>query len=173
MNQTNYRRAGFTLVEMIAATAVMAALTTSSFALVRTANDAWRRHRDDSQQRREAIAALQHVVRRVRQATQVTAISTAADTSGFLTLQMADGTNALWDHNSGTTQVLYGTTTANNLLAESIAQMNFVGLTANGLVQTTDPVKVHAVRCQVTYAMSRPTGPVNETVSCTAWLRAW
>jgi prepilin-type N-terminal cleavage/methylation domain-containing protein len=173
MKRISHRRAGFTLVEMIAATAVMAVLTTSSFALVRTANDAWRRHRDDSQQRREAIAALQHVVRRVRQATQVTAISTAADTSGFLTLQMADGTSALWDHNSGTAQVLYGTTTANNLLAESIAQMNFVGLTANGLVQTTDPVQIHAVRCQVTYAMSRPTGPVDEKVSCTAWLRAW
>jgi prepilin-type N-terminal cleavage/methylation domain-containing protein len=173
MNRTNRRRAGFTLVEMIAATAMLAVLTTSSFALVRTANDAWRRHRDDSQSRREAIAALQHVVRRVRQATQVTAISTAADDSGFLTLQMADGTSALWDHNSGTSQVLYGTTIADNLLAASVTQMNVIGLTANGLAQTTDPARIHAVRCQMTYALSRPTGPVNETVSCTAWLRAW
>jgi prepilin-type N-terminal cleavage/methylation domain-containing protein len=174
MNRTSrHPSAGFTLVEMIAATAMLAVLTTSSFALVRTANDAWRRHRDDSQSRREAIAALQHVVRRVRQATQVTAISTAADTSGFLTLQMADGTSALWDHVGGSSQVLYGTTTANNLLAENITQASFIGLTASGLAQTTDPAKIHAVRCQVTYAMSRPTGPVNETVSCTAWLRAW
>jgi hypothetical protein len=79
----------------------------------------------------------------------------------------------LWDHNSGTGQVLFGTTTASNLLAESIAQMNVVGLTANGLAQTTDPAKIHAVRCHLTYALSRPTGPINETVSCTAWLRAW
>src|SRR5215211_3237182 len=115
MNRTNQRRTGFTLVEMIAATAIMAMLTTSSFALVRTANDAWRRHQGDSQQRREAIAALQHVVRRVRQANQVTAISTAADMSGFITLQMADGTAALWDHDGATGQVLYGTVTPNNL----------------------------------------------------------
>ncbi len=173
MNRTNRRRAGFTLVEMIAATAMLAVLTTSSFALVRTANDAWRRHRDDSQSRREAIAALQHVVRRARQATLVTAISTAADTSGLLTLQMADGTSALWDHDGGASQVLYGTMTANNLLAENITQANFIGLTASGLAQTTDPAKIHAVRCQVTYSLSRPTGPINETVSCTAWIRAW
>lgn len=173
MNRTNHRRAGFTLVEMIAATAIMAVLTTSSFALVRTANDAWRRHQSDSQQRAEGIAAVQHIVRRVRQATQVTAISAAADTSGYLTLQMADGTTALWDHVGGANQILYGTVTANNLLAENITQVNFTGLSANGLIPTVDVAKIHAVRCQVTYALSRPAGSTNETVSCIAWLRAW
>jgi prepilin-type N-terminal cleavage/methylation domain-containing protein len=172
MNRTN-RRSGFTLVEMIAATAMLAVLTTASFALVRTAHDAWRRHRDDAQTRREATAALQHLVRRVRQATQVTAISSASDASGFVTLLMADGANALWDHASGANQVMYGATTANNLLAEGITQFNVVGLTANGAAQTTDVDKIHAIRCRVTYALSRPGGPVDETVSCTAWLRAW
>jgi len=173
MNRTNHRRAGFTLVEMIAATAIMALLTTSSFALVRTANDAWRRHQGDSQQRREAIAALQHIVRRVRQANHVAAISPAADMSGYLTLQMADGTTALWDHDGATSQVLYGNITPNNLLAEGITQVNFTGLTANGLALTTEPAKIHAVRCLVTYTLNRPTGPATETVSCLAWLRAW
>jgi prepilin-type N-terminal cleavage/methylation domain-containing protein len=171
MNRTS--RTAFTLVEMIAATAIMATLTTASFALVRTANDAWRRHRDDSLQRAQATAALQHMVRRIRQATQVTAISPSADMSGYFTLQMADGTIAMWDHNGGTGQVLYGTSTANNLLAEGITAANFTGLTANGLATTTDASKIHAVRCLVTYSLSRPTGPVTESVSCLAWLRAW
>jgi prepilin-type N-terminal cleavage/methylation domain-containing protein len=173
MSRTDRRQSGFTLVEVMAATAIMAVLTTASFTLIRTANDAWRRHRDDSMQRGQAVAALQHLVRRVRQATQVTAISTAADNSGFLTLQMADGTSAMWDHNSGTSQVLYGTATPNNLVAEGIAQMNFVALTANGLAMTTDPTKIHAVRCTAWYTLSRPSGPLTETVSCLAWLRAW
>jgi hypothetical protein len=158
---------------MIAATAIMATLTTASFALVRTANDAWRRHRDDSTQRAQATAALQHVVRRIRQATQVTAISASADMSGYLTLQMADGSSALWDHNGGTSEMLYGTTTASNLLAEGITAANFVGLTANGLATTTEPAKIHAVRCLVSYNLNRPSGPVAESVSCLAWLRAW
>ena len=172
MNRTNRHR-GFTLAEVIAAAAMMAVLTTASFALVRTAHDAWRRHRDDSQQRREAMAALQHVCRRVRQAAQVSAISTAADMSGYLTLQMADGTSALWDHDAATKQVLYGASTANSVLAEGINQMNFLGLTANGLGTTTDPAKIHSVRVTVQYALNRPSGATTETVSSVGWLRAW
>src|SRR5688500_8241087 len=99
VNRTNHRR-GFTLVEVIAATAILATLTTASFALVRTANDAWRRHRDDMLQRGQATATLQHLVRRIRQASNVAAISTAADMSGSLTLQMPDGSTAMWDHNA-------------------------------------------------------------------------
>jgi prepilin-type N-terminal cleavage/methylation domain-containing protein len=172
MNRTN-PRAGFTLVEMMAATAMMAVLTTSSFALIRTANDAWRRHRDDSQQRRDAIAALQHVIRRLRQATEVSVISPAGDWSGYMTLLMADGTTAMWDHDGATNQVLYGTTLANNLLAEGVTGINFLGLSANGSTATTDPTKIHSVRVTVTYALNRPGGSTNETVSCVAWLRAW
>ena len=173
MNRINHRRTGFTLVEMIAATAIMAVLTTSSFALVRTANDAWRRHRDDVLQRGQALATLQHVIRRVRQAAQVTAISPPADMSGFLTLQMADGTTAMWDHDGAANQVLYGTIAPTDLLAEGVTQVNFTGLSADGLTQSTDPTKIHAVRCLATYTLNRPAGTTTESVSCSAWLRAW
>ncbi|HEX6962387.1 MAG TPA: prepilin-type N-terminal cleavage/methylation domain-containing protein [Lacipirellula sp.] len=173
MNRTKRRRSGFSLVEVIAAAAIMATLTTASFALVRTANDAWRRHRDDMLQRGQAISTLQHVVRRVRQAREVAAISPNADMSGYLTLQMADGTLAMWDHNGGTGEMLYGTSAPTNLLAEGITAANFVGLTANGLSTTTDISKIHAVRCTVEYTLSRPMGSVTETVSNLAWLRSW
>ena len=173
MSQTRNIRRGFTLAEVIAATAIMAVLTTSSFALVRTANDAWRRHRDDSMQRGEAIAALQHLVRRIRQAAQVTAISGPADFSGTITLQMADGTSAIWDHDGATSRILYGTAAPTGLLAEGITQLSFVGLTANGFATTTDVTKIHAVLCTVRFALNRPSGPVTETVTNVAWLRAW
>jgi prepilin-type N-terminal cleavage/methylation domain-containing protein len=173
MNRINRHRTAFTLVEMIAATAILATLTTATFALVRTANDAWRRHRDDTLQRAEATAALQHMVRRIRQATQVTDISASADMSGYLTLQMANGASAKWDHNGGAGQLLYGAATADNLLAEGVTQATFIGLTANGLVTTTEPAKIHAVRCLVSYSLNRPSGSMTESVSCMAWLRAW
>lgn len=166
-------RPAFTLVEVIAATAIMAMLTTSSFAIVRTAHTAWMRHRDDSEQRREAVAALQHIVRSVRQATEVSAISGTSDMSGSVTLLMPDGTSAIWDHNSGTNQIFYGTATPNSLLAEGITQLNFVGLTANGSSVSTDPSLIHAVTCTVQYALVRPSGTTTELVSCRAWLRAW
>jgi type II secretory pathway pseudopilin PulG len=174
MYRTNRtRRTAFTLVEVIAATAIMAALTTSSFALVRTAHQAWSVHRDDSQQRQQAIATLQHVMRRVRQATAVTMISAPADASGALTLQMADGSPANWDHDAGSSQVLYGQASPSSQLSEGITEIRFVGMTANGLATTTDVTKIHLVSCAVTYTLSRPAGPITETVSRMAWLRSW
>jgi hypothetical protein len=87
---------------------------------------------------------------------------------------MADGTSALWAHNSTNNQILYGTSTANNVLAQGITQLSFNGLTANGFVSTTDVTKIHAVQCTVRYNLARPGGgSTTEMVSCAAWLRAW
>jgi prepilin-type N-terminal cleavage/methylation domain-containing protein len=167
------RRRGFTLVEMIAATAIMAALTTASFALVRTANTAWLRHRDDSGKRREAVATMQHIVRRVRQASRVTAITTAVDAAGALTLLMPGSTNAMWSRNSGTNQVMYGTTSANNLLATGITELSFTGLKANGSTATTQVDLIHAIKVTIKYTVTRPSGTSTETITSTAWMRAW
>jgi len=169
----NKHRRGFTLVEAVAATAIMATLTTASFTLVRTANNAWLRHRNDSGQRREAVVALQHIMRMVRQATRVTAISTAVDASGGLTLLMPAGTTAIWDHDAGTNQILYGTTSANSLLAAGITELTLLGLKADGATATTQTDLIHAIRCTIKYVVTRPAGPVTETLSCEAWLRAW
>ncbi len=172
MRRTNAHRSGFTLTEMIASMAIMAAATTSGFVVIRTANDAWKRHRDDASQRRQAVAVVEHVARRVRQATRVTAISDAASTAGALTVLMPAGVANMWSRNSGTNQVLYGTISANSLLAHGITETTFVGLKANG-VTTTETDLIHAVRCTVRYTLSSPAGPATETVSRTAWLRAW
>jgi prepilin-type N-terminal cleavage/methylation domain-containing protein len=166
-------RRGFTLIEAIAATAIMATLTTASFTLVRTANTAWLRHRNDSGQRREAVVAMQHIMRNVRQASRVTAISTAADTSGAVSLLTPAGVVAQWDHNSGTNQVLYGTASPTNLLATGITELTFVGLKADGATATTQTDLIHAIRSTIKYTIARPTGTATETLSATGWLRAW
>jgi prepilin-type N-terminal cleavage/methylation domain-containing protein len=165
-------RRAFTLVEVVVSTAMLAVLTTSSFALVRTAHDAWRRHRNDAERRREAVAVLQHVVRRVRQATEVAALSAPADLSGSLTLMMPDGTSAIWDHDSATSRVYFGSVAPNNLLATGVAELNVVALSANGALTTT-PALARSVRCTLKYTLDRPAGPTTETVTCLAWLRSW
>ncbi len=173
MLPTSRRRRAFTLVEAIAATAIMAMLTTASFTLVRTANTAWLLHRDDTSRRREAVVAMQHMVRRLRQAYRVTAVSAASDVSGGLTLVMPGNTLAVWDHNAGTNEILYGTTTPTDLLAAGISELAFTGLKADGATSTTETDLIHAVKCTIKYTVPRPSGPVTETLSSTAWLRAW
>lgn len=116
---------------------------------------------------------MSHIVRRVRQASRVTAISTAADVSGGLTLLMNGTTTAIWEHDSGTNQILYGTTTPANLLAANITELNLIGLKADGTTTTTQPDLIHAVKCTLKYTVPRPAGPATETLSSTAWLRAW
>jgi hypothetical protein len=157
----------------MAATAIMATLTTASFALLRTSNTAWRRHRDDTGARREATAAMQHITRRVRQAMRVTTISAPGDVSGALTLLMTGNSTAIWDHNAGTSQILYGTSAPTNLLASGITELTVVGLKANGSTTTTDLDLIHGVHTTIKYTVPRPSGTVTETLSSTTWLRAW
>lgn len=166
-------RTGFSLLEMVAATAIMATLSAASFMLVRTSHNAWIKHRDDADQRQAAYSALQQVMRKVRQATRVTAISAAANTAGNLTLLMADGTTTMWSRNSGTNQLLYGTTSATNLLAANITETTFVAYKADGTTATTQVDLIHAVKGTLKYTLTRPGGTSTETISCTAFLRAW
>lgn len=174
MQKTNAtRRPAFSLLELMAATTIMATIMAASFALVRTSNNAWRKHRDDSAQRQGAISAVQHVVRRVRQAGRVTSITPAANTAGALTVLMPDGTTSMWSRNSSTNQLLYGTTSANNLLANGITETTFTAYKADGATTTTQVDLIHAVRCQVKFVVTRPGGNVTETVSSTAFLRSW
>lgn len=157
----------------MSATAIMATLMAASFALVRTSHNAWLKHRDDSQQRQAALAALQQVARRIRQGTRVTSITSAADPTGALTIVMPDGSTSTWSRNSGTNQLLYGTTTANNLLAAGITETTFTGYKADGTTATTQVDLIHAVRCGVKYTLTRPSGTTTETASCIAFLRSW
>ena len=172
-NLIKRRTAGLSLLELVITMAMTAALTTASVTLLRTSQTAWNRHHSDQQRRQNAAAVLRHVVRRVRQATVITAISAAADASGSLSAMRVDGTTLVWDHDNGSNQVLYGETTATSLLARDITAMTFVGYKVDGLTPTTDVGLIHSIRCTVAFPVERPSGPATEQTSCLAWLRSW
>ena len=81
-NNRQTSRRGFTLLELIVSTAMLAALTTSCMVIVRTSYTAWNRHEDDHTQRQAGLDVLKHIVRKTRQIKAVTAISSASDISG-------------------------------------------------------------------------------------------
>jgi hypothetical protein len=112
-------------------------------------------------------------VRHVRQATSVSAISSAADNSGSLSLLTSSGQTYVWDHDAGTKRVLFGITTATQVLATGIEELNFVGIRTDGSTQTTDVGLIHSIRATTEVALDHNSGIEAVTASCQAWLRAW
>ncbi len=173
MKNNKHHNRGFTLLELMVTTAMLAVLTTATMVLVRTSYSAWNRHEHDQEVRQAGIAVLRHIVRHVRQATSVSAISSGSDNSGTLSILTTSGQTLVWDHDAGTNRVLFGITTANQLLATGIEELNFVGLRTDGTTLTTDVGLVHSIRATAKVQLNRPSGTEVVTASCQGWLRAW
>lgn len=171
--KNRYPRHGFTLLELMVTTAMLAVLTTATMVLVRTSYSAWNRHEEDQETRQAGIAVLRHIVRHVRQATAVSAISSASDNSGSLSVLTPSGQTLVWDHDSGTKRVLFGVTTADQVLATGIEELNFVGLRTDGTTASTDVGLIHSVKATTEIQLERPNGVEPVAASCQAWLRAW
>ncbi|MCG8450750.1 MAG: type II secretion system GspH family protein [Pirellulales bacterium] len=169
----NQRPYGFTLLELMVTTAMLAAITTSSVVLMRTSYTAWNRHEHDHAQRQAGLAVLRHITRQARQMKSVMAISAPTDNSGSLSLLSTDGKLWVWDHNSSTKQVLFGQNTASHVLATGIEELTFVGVKADGTTQTTKRGLIHSINCTTKVNITRPTGIESVVSSCRAWIRAW
>jgi prepilin-type N-terminal cleavage/methylation domain-containing protein len=163
---------GFSLLEMMVATAIMATLMTSVVVIVRTGYTIWTAQEDDITAAENANAVLKHFVRELRQATAVTAISAAGSTTGSLSFTNAGGSTRTWSYDSGQSRVLYNNGTSTQPLAPSINELNFIGYKADGATQTTTVDDIQVVKCTVTVTMSYG-GGTTRTVSCRAWIRSW
>jgi len=177
-NSQRTSRRGFSLLELIVTTAMLAALTTSCMVIVRTSYTAWNRHEEDHSQRQAGLAVLKHIVRQVRQAKAVMAISLASDLSGSLSLLDANGNVLVWEHNGATNQVLFGVTTATNVLATGVEELVFEGMKVDGTTPTTEVGLIHLVQCTTKVHLTRPPGTPMGTIKAVvasnrAWLRAW
>ncbi|QDS99360.1 PulJ/GspJ family protein [Adhaeretor mobilis] len=164
---------GFSLLELSIAMAMMAALSTASMVVLRTSQTSWNRHREDHQRTQGAAAIVRHIVRNVRQATAVTAISAPADTSGTLSLLQLDGSVLVWDHDNINDQVNFGETTAGNLFANHVTQLKFVGYKVDGTTPTEETDLIHIIECSVTYELNRPAGTTTQVLTSRAWVRSW
>ena len=164
------RHRGFSLLELLVAAALMASIVTAATMVLRSTQTSWTMHTADQQNLEAAYATLRHITRGVRQAESVTAISTAGDLSGSLTVLLASGQSVIWDHSG--TQVNYGATTPSSLLANGVSELSFVGYKADGVTTTTVPADVQSVVCTVKVPLQRTSTPTR-TLSSRVWLRAW
>lgn len=158
-------------MEMVAATAITSSLMVSSMVVVRSSYAAWQAHQGDVDRLVSADAVLRHVVRGIRQAAEVSAITDSTNTTGRLDLVNAAGGTDYWEHTgTGDGYVVYNA--AGAILAEGINQLTFVGYEADGVTETTTPEDVQLIKCTVQVTLPRGAGQIR-TVSCQGWLRSW
>lgn len=162
-------RHGVTLLEVMLALSMCAAMMTSSFVVLRSSVTAWKAHEADLDRAGNAAALMRHLVQQVRQSAGVAAVSAAGDSSGALTVLRADGSTLAWDH-SGTSVTLAVDGAAPQPLADDILGLEFRGLLANATTAAADPGEVRVVRAEVT--VTQPAGGTR-TVSSHIWLRSW
>jgi prepilin-type N-terminal cleavage/methylation domain-containing protein len=170
--ETDRRRSGFSLLEMMVATAIMATLMTSVVVILRSGYAIWNAQEQDIAVADCGNAVLRHFVRELRQATAVTAISAPVSTTGSLTFLTSSGATRSWSYNSGQSQVLFNNGTATQILAPGINGLTFVGYEADGVTQTVVVDDIQVVRCSVTVTLTQGGGMVR-TIACRAWLRSW
>jgi len=171
MKRATERRA-MTLLELITATALLTTLVTAVAVLLRGAHSAWQGHDYDLARLEAAHATLRHLARNIRQAQSVSTISPAGNLSGALAVVMPSGQTYAWDHDDSADQVNFGITTASDLLAEEITELNFIGYRADGTTATTAVAEIQSIDCQVKVELPRQAGGTR-SLTTRAWLRSW
>jgi len=161
---------GFSLLELVLTMAVMATVAVAVASLLRTTQTAWDAHDSDQVRLEAAHATLRHLVRHLRQADSVLKISSAADTSGVIAVEMPSGDMYVWEHYG--TWVRFGVDTPRELLAEPISELSFVGYEADATTTTEQPDDIQAVKVTVGVTLERDVG-AKRRLSSWVWLRTY
>ncbi|MGE3775595.1 MAG: hypothetical protein AB7F89_00295 [Pirellulaceae bacterium] len=161
-----------TLLELIIASTMLAAVMAAVSVVMRTSRQAWEAHEADYQRVEAAHATLRHIVRHVRRAVEVVDISDSADASGQLSIVLSDGTVHVWDHDDGSSCVNYGEDSASDLLASEITGLRFTGYAANGVTATAVPEQIRALLVEVDVQLPVEAGG-QRNIKSWVWLRSW
>src|SRR6185369_11116815 len=82
-------RRGLSLLEMMAATAIMATVTAAVVVVMNTGYTVWNAQEADIDVLENGYGVMRHFVRQMRQATAITAITASGNTTGSLTFTTA------------------------------------------------------------------------------------
>jgi type II secretory pathway pseudopilin PulG len=167
----NTRRGGLSLLEMMAATAIMATITASVVVVMRSGYAVWNAQEADIDILENGYGVLRHFVTQLRQATAVTAITASNNTQGSLTFTPSTGAARTWTRDAFS-DVYFNNGASNQLLAKNINSMTFTGYKADGVTATTTAADIQVVQCQVQITLPRG-GGVTRTLTTRSWIRSW
>jgi prepilin-type N-terminal cleavage/methylation domain-containing protein len=162
---------GLSLLEMMAAMAIMSTVTAAVVVVMNTGFSAWKAQEADIDILENGYGVLRHVARQLRQSTNVAAITAASNTTGSLSFVTAIGATCTIARNASS-DVYYDNGTSSQLLAKGIDSLTFTGYKADGATATTTVTDIQVVKCQVQITLPRGAG-VTRTLTTRAWLRSW
>ena len=165
------RRGGLSLLEMMAATAIMATITASVVVVMRSGYAVWNAQEADIDILENGYGVLRHFVTQMRQASTVSTITASNNTLGSLSFTTSTGATCTWTRNA-TNDVYFNNGTSNQLLAKNINTLTFTGYEADGITATTTVGDIQVVQCQVQITLPRGAG-VTRTLTTRAWIRTW
>ncbi len=162
---------GLSLLEMMAATAIMSTVTAAVVVVMNTGFSVWKAQEADIDLLENGYGVLRQVARQLRQSTNITAITAAGDSTGSLSFTMASGATCTITRNASS-DVYYNNGINNQLLAKGINSMTFTGYEADGVTVTTTVADIQIVQCQVQITLPRGAG-ITRLLTTRAWLRSW
>src|SRR3954468_13446462 len=165
------RRKGLSLLEMMAATAIMATVTAAVVVVMNTGFAVWSAQEADIDVLENGYGVLRHFCRQMRQATGISAITAAGNTIGSLSFTSAAGATCTWTRDVAS-NVYYNNGTSNQLLAKGINSLTFTGLIAHGVTATTTVSEIQDVQCQGQGPLPRGAGVARARAS-RAGIRPW
>ena len=165
-------RRGLSLIEMMAATAMLATLMASVVVVIRTGYASWNAQEADIDVLENAYGVMRHFVQQLRQADSITAISAPSDTAGELSFLTVSGITRSWSHDGAPKQVFFNNGIANQLLARNIDSLSFTAYEADGVTETLVVEDIQVVKCTVQATLPRGGGQAR-SVSGRAWIRSW
>ena len=165
------RRGGLSLLEMMAATAIMATITASVVVVMRSGYAVWNAQEADIDILENGYGVLRHFVTQMRQASTVSTITASNNTLGSLSFTTPTGTTRTWTRNASN-DVYFNNGSSNQLLAKNINSLMFTGYKADGITATTTIAEIQVVQCQVQITLPRGAG-VTRTLTTRAWIRTW
>lgn len=161
---------GLSLLEVMVSLAIMALLMTPVIALLQTSQQVWADRDGDAARMESAHALLRHLIRHVRQAQDVVAISPAPERHGRLTLRMADNRTLTWEHAGNT--VTFGKGPRSSILAVGIDELRFEAFESDGVTQPAQLSRIRLIKVHIRYRLDRDAG-AERTMSASAWMRAF
>lgn len=167
-------RRGFSLIEMVIAMTLLSTVMTAVTVVLRTGREAWQTHEADHVRTRTAHASVRHIVRAVREASEIVNITTGVTANSRLTVRLSDGDTLTWQHDSaGKTISLTQTSISNTptVIAEDIESLEFLPFRVDGgLFSSSMMHRAQELEIRVGVVLPRETPVIRRAIG-RVWLR--